>query len=55
MKVCDRCQKRKAVREIWIEDNNDGKEYELCEVCSRRLIQWLNKPETLFEQLFRLE
>lgn len=57
MNVCDKCQKRKVSKEIWIEDTEGDNEkgYELCERCSRRLIQWLDKPETLFEQLFKLE
>lgn len=56
-RVCDKCLKRKVTREVWIDDiDEDGeKDYELCERCSRRLIQWLEKPETLFEQLFKLE
>jgi len=56
--LCDKCLKRKVAREVWVEGENDtteGKVYELCNKCSRRLIQWLEKPETLFEQLFRLE
>ena len=60
MKVCDKCKKRKVEQVLWI-GKEDAKGWmgeeriELCEVCSKRIKRWLDKPETLFEQLFKLE
>lgn len=53
MIVCDKCKKRKVVVQVKVlVDNKAIKNYDLCEVCSRRLENWLEKPATLFDWFF---